>query len=337
MFPLINLISIYGHLYKAMFTFNHEEYNRWLRKLPSQHANTPQVNRMTGRLLSEISRNDLACEYFMQAFKVDEFNLEFADYFSSALWVVKNKRKELEELAKICTRVDQMNKVTFLVNADYFSLLGDRVKSTEMLEKALEIDPDYSLARTLLAHELVQKNENGKGKVYYNLALSCDFRNYRAHTGLGNFFYKINNISSAIQSFKKSKEINPFYLHNYSMLSDVYLRQKEYSLALAELEMMETKVGENGKLIEKKANVFYEMGCIDKAKKYYELLQSKQPNNALFCERLGVIYKELGKEEEALNLLRMAILNKSNGSAVIMSLMKEIHKREVSCNESMEE
>ena len=93
----------------------------------------------------------------------------------------------------------------------------------------------------------------------------------------GNDFYKKKDFAKAIELYKAAIELNPKEIMYYSNLAAVYIEQKNYDLAMAELEAA-LQVAKSGqydfvklaKVLARKASVFEKMGKLEEAIETYK-------------------------------------------------------------------
>lgn len=75
--------------------------------------------------------------------------------------------------------------------------------------QAIQIDPDFVYAHTLMGHELVSKGENDAAVDAYRKAIARNPRHYNAWFGLGGLFTRQQMFDLALDHFGRAMEVFP--------------------------------------------------------------------------------------------------------------------------------
>ncbi len=112
-------------------------------------------------------------------------------------------------LSKVNTenmKIEKSNRLCFI--SERLRLQKKFDEAVGALKKALEIDQTNSTALCLLGGMLNDQNSPETVK-YYQKSIECNKSCYLAYRGLGNYYLKIKDYSSAEKYYTKAIEINP--------------------------------------------------------------------------------------------------------------------------------
>ena len=101
---------------------------------------------------------------------------------------------------------DKSNRLCF--ESERSSILKNYSESIEYLQKAIQLDPNNSIAFHLLGTILNGQNSSECIK-NYEKCLKINNKSYLTFNGLGNFYLKNNEFEKAENSYTKAIEINP--------------------------------------------------------------------------------------------------------------------------------
>jgi len=101
---------------------------------------------------------------------------------------------------------NEANRLCF--DSERSNILKNYSESIKSLQKAIEIDPNNSVAYHLLATILNGQNSSDCVK-NYEKCLEINNKSYLTFNGLGNYYLKTNEFEKAENSYTKAIEINP--------------------------------------------------------------------------------------------------------------------------------
>lgn len=90
-----------------------------------------------------------------------------------------------------------------------FSLQKEHDTAIKFLQRAIQLDQDFTYAYTLLGHEYVLTEELDKGMSCFRTAIRLDSRHYNAWYGIAMICYKQENYQMAEKHFLRALQINP--------------------------------------------------------------------------------------------------------------------------------
>ncbi len=119
------------------------------------------------------------------------------------------------------------------------------------------------------------------------------------HFDMGRTHAKYKEYDKAIEEFKKSNEIFPYFLTNYN-IALVYMDKNENEKALVYFEKVAVEKPHDMELNFNYAMALFELKRYEEALPKFEEVSKANPSNFEFAYNLGLTLLELGKYKEAL-------------------------------------
>lgn len=182
-----------------------------------------------------------------------------------------------------------------------FAQLGSYPEAIEQFQKALRINPYYTLAHNNLgaAHEALGNVDEAIRE--YQAALRIDPDYADAHYNLGITYFSQDKIYQAIAEFKDTLDIDPDYSKAHYYLGQAYYR---LGLVTEAIEAYQEALNNDPNLADAHHNLgvaYHDMRNLDGAiTEYWEALKIK-PDYAEAYYNLGKAYTEKGSRKEAID------------------------------------
>lgn len=206
---LLELMAKFGSAYKLLAEFKCKEAIDEFQRLPSNHFTTGFVLASIGRAYFEMSKYDEAINYFKRCRQFERYRLQGMEIYSSCLWH-QQKEVELSCLSQTLIDFDKQAPETWCVAGNCFSLQKEHELSIKFLKRAIQVDPDFCYAYTLLGHELVSADELDTALACFRNATRIDTRHYNAWYGIGMIYYKQEKYKHAYQNYERALKITPY-------------------------------------------------------------------------------------------------------------------------------
>lgn len=206
---LLELMAKFGLAYKMLSEFKCREAIEEFQNFPAKHLNTGFVLSSIGRAYFEMGKYDEAISYFKKCRQIEPYRLQGMEIYSTALWH-QQKEVELSCLSQTLIDFDKLAPETWCVAGNCFSLQKEHEISIKFLKRAIQVDPDFSYAYTLLGHELVSADELDNAMACFRNATRIEPRHYNAWYGIGMIFYKQEKYLHAYNNYKRALDISPF-------------------------------------------------------------------------------------------------------------------------------
>uniref|UniRef100_A0A8B9H9A1 Cell division cycle protein 27 homolog n=1 Tax=Astyanax mexicanus TaxID=7994 RepID=A0A8B9H9A1_ASTMX len=206
---LMSLMRDIGRGYLALCSYNCREAICILSQLPAHHYNTGWVLGQIGRAHFELAEYMQAERIFSEVRRIESYRVEGMEIYSTTLWHLQ-KDVALSALSKDLTDMDKNSPEPWCVAAgNCFSLQREHDIAIKFFTRAIQVDPSFAYAYTLLGHELVLTEELEKALGCFRNAIRINKRHYNAWYGLGMIYYKQEKFNLAEIHFKKALSINP--------------------------------------------------------------------------------------------------------------------------------
>ena len=215
---------------------------------------------------------------------VDEFRLALANEDDKELRLIIAKIYELfGRMDKAITEVEAYRKddaggksIDILLNlARLYGLNKEMRKSIELLKKAVIMDPDNDRLYHALALAYMSLNENEEAYQNINKAIKLNDKKDTYYFEQGALLERMGRYDKAIDSMKRTLEINPHHSNAHNFIGYIYATKGE---------------------------------DLDKALSHLEQALNIQPRNGYFLDSLGWIYHKKGEPEQALVHIKKAMV-----------------------------
>ncbi|XP_063045080.1 cell division cycle protein 27 homolog [Engraulis encrasicolus] len=296
---LMNLMRDIGRGYVALCSYNCKEAINILTQLPTHHYNTGWVLNQIGRAHFELAEYTQAERIFSEVRRIESYRVEGMEIYSTTLWHLQ-KDVSLSALSKDLTDMDKNSPEPWCVAGNCFSLQREHDIAIKFFTRAIQVDPSFAYAYTLLGHELVLTEELEKALGCFRNAIRLNTRHYNAWYGLGMIYYKQEKFNLAEIHFKKALSINP---QSSVLLCHIGVVQHALKKSDHALETLNRAIGIDPK---NPLCKFHRASILFASEKYKAALQELEelkqivPKESLVYFLIGKVYKKLGQTHLAL-------------------------------------
>jgi len=119
--------------------------------------------------------------------------------------------------------------------AQYHQLTGEYDEAIALLNKALELDPNYGYALNLLAYVHSYKSEYDKALGYFRRYASVSPGDANPFDSMGETYFRMGKLDEAIQKFKEALEVKPDFGSDWR-ISYIYAVKRDYDEAMRWLD-----------------------------------------------------------------------------------------------------
>lgn len=296
---LASLLCKLGTALHAVHNFECHHALQLLTTLPRRHYETGYVLDLVGQCYFEVADYKKAEQVYQHVWRLEPKRVQGLEYYSSTLWHLR-KDVELGHLAQQCLQWDRTKPQVWCVVGTCFSRQHEHDVAIKFYRRAIQVDPCFTYAYTLCAHELVANEKFDKATPMYEHALSIDSRHYNAWWGLGNIYHRQEEFENARYHFLRALEINP----NNSVLR-CYLGMVLDSLnnpimALESFELATKAEPHNGMAFFQKACVLMSLERYQEALADLTKVHALAPKEACVSFQLGKVYMKLQQGKKAL-------------------------------------
>ncbi|XP_069607416.1 cell division cycle protein 27 homolog isoform X3 [Ranitomeya imitator] len=296
---LMSLLRDMGKGYVALCSYNCKEAINILSHLPSHHYNTGWVLCQIGRAYFELAEYLQAERVFSEVRRIENYRVEGMEIYSTTLWHLQ-KDVALSVLSKDLTDMDKNSPEAWCAAGNCFSLQREHDIAIKFFQRAIQVDPGYAYAFTLLGHEFVLTEELDKALACFRNAIRVNPRHYNAWYGLGMIYYKQEKFSLAEMHFQKALDINPQSSVLLCHIGVVQHALKKSDKALDTLNKAISIDPKNPLCKFHRASILFANEKYKSALQELEELKQIVPKESLVYFLIGKVYKKLGQTHLAL-------------------------------------
>ncbi|XP_044152694.1 cell division cycle protein 27 homolog isoform X2 [Bufo gargarizans] len=296
---LMSLLRDMGKGYVALCSYNCKDAINILSHLPSHHYNTGWVLCQIGRAYFELAEYLQAERVFSEVRRIENYRVEGMEIYSTTLWHLQ-KDVALSVLSKDLTDMDKNSPEAWCAAGNCFSLQREHDIAIKFFQRAIQVDPGYAYAFTLLGHEFVLTEELDKALACFRNAIRVNPRHYNAWYGLGMIYYKQEKFSLAEMHFQKALDINPQSSVLLCHIGVVQHALKKSDKALDTLNKAISIDPKNPLCKFHRASILFANEKYKSALQELEELKQIVPKESLVYFLIGKVYKKLGQTHLAL-------------------------------------
>lgn len=177
---------------------------------------------------------------------------------------------------------------------------GDKAKGYELLNKALQINPDFAIAYHTLGYFYYSESKYDQALEMLNKALFLDSKLLLTHKLLGDIYFEKGVFDKAIDAYKAALSIDtqdPSLLNNLGL---AFMNLEDYQEAAKFLEEAVSLNPTNINLRYNLASVYRDAGRTSESLLEYKKVVQEQPDYPNVHNDLADIYKQNEQREEAL-------------------------------------
>lgn len=297
---LMQLLQTLGEAYLKLQQYElHEAQEVIETKVPHAHLKSSWVQSILAVIHHERREYDEACKIFADVRKGAPYRTQYMEIYSTDLWHLQ-KETLLSVLAQDLMQHDKTSAVTWCVAGNCFSALKEHDTAIKYFNRAIQLDPEFAYAYTLLGHELVVTEELEKALTCYRKAILKDTRHYNAWYGIGTIYSKQERFQLAQVHYEHSLKIN----RNNSVIlvhigvMQFYLDKREEALRTL---LSAIKIDPKNPLCKfHHASMSFKMGRFQEALDELEELKQLVPKESVVFYLIGKIHKQLGNIDLAL-------------------------------------
>lgn len=231
------------------------------------------------------------------------------------LYRLNNDLQKAENEFKTAVKLQPDSEETVTTLAYLYNEEGDSARAVQTLNSI----PDASRSAKLysaLGYTYEQQKNYKKAIDAYRHAIELDRDNLDAIRGLAQNLVNDGQTQAALEQYKIIAEANPEDAQTYLRMAEIYRKEGKFDQALDSLKKAESMVQESIEVPYQIASVYQAQGRYEEAAQSLKQLiekteksdgnytQGEKSNRAVFLERLGTIYRDMGNTQAALDTFR---------------------------------
>lgn len=220
------------------------------------------------------------------------------------------------------SETDKLRSTAVLIEASRQKMLGNWNQATVLYHDALTIDPENDAAHFELAKIHAMQGQFNDALTYAQEAVRLSPENHHYLTALADIYILNNQLEPAIATYQdlvgKYPE-NPEYAYN---LASAFMYNNQQDAALEMYEHLESLIGFTEEISVEKQKIWVAQGKFDQAIAEAQKLIGLFPDEMVYYELLGDLYRETGQIHEAGNLYG-SMLEKDPENPMALLLMAD--------------
>jgi len=259
----------------------------------------------------------LAIEQYEEIVKLDTdpSNLVDDHLLLGRLYRLNNDLQKAENEFKTAVKLQPDSEEAVTTLAYLYNEEGDSTRAVQALNSV----PDAGRSAKLysaLGYTYEQQKQYKQAIEAYRHAIELDRDNLDAIRGLAQNLMNDGQTDAALDQYKIIADANPEDAQTYLRMAEIYRKQGKFDQALDSLKKAETMVQDSIEVPYQIATVYQAQGRDEEAAQTLKQLldktekadgnytQGEKSNRAVFLERLGTIYREMGNNQSALDTFR---------------------------------
>lgn len=307
--PLATLLRTLGEALHDMHRFSCADALEVIESLPAGEQKSALVQDISARCHFEMANYTEAARLYEQCCKQHVLYRPLGlEYYSNALWHLKDD-VALGHLSQQVLQWDRRRPQVWCAVGNCFSLQQEHNQAIRCFRRAIQLDPNFAYAHTLVGHELAASETYDKAMQMYERAIAIDVRHYNAWWGLGNVFQRQEDFEKAKFHFLRALEINS----NNDVLRTslgVVLQNTGHPQKALQLFTEAASSKHCGALASfRKGCLLCSLGRHSEALEEFRLSLTQAPREACVQHQMGLALKGAGEPRQALvHLTRAADL-----------------------------
>ncbi len=226
------------------------------------------------------------------------------------LYRLNNDLRKAEAEFKIAVKLQPDSEEAVTTLAYLYNELGDTARATQVLSSVPNAGRSAKLYAAL-GYTYEQQKQYKDAVEAYRHAIEMDRDNLDAIRGLAQNLLNDGQTSAALEQYKVIADANPEDAQTYVRIGEIYRKQGKFDLALDNLKKAESIVPDSLEAPYDVAAIYQAQGRYDEAipimldllkkseKADGKYSNGERSNRAVFLERLGMIYRDQGNNQEA--------------------------------------
>ncbi len=259
----------------------------------------------------------LAIEQYEQIVRLDPSSLE-DHLLLGRLYRLNNETGKAETEFRASVKLQPSSEDAVTTLALLYNEEGDTARALDILQSVPENDRSPRIY-SVLGYTYEQKKDYKHSIEAYRKAVSLDKDNLDAVRGLAQNLLNDNQTEAALEQYKTIADADPQDAQTLLHISEIYRRDGQFEKALDTLNKAQSIAQDSMEIEYNRAVIQESLGKYDEATKQLEELlarsakangvysTSERNNRAIFLERLGTIYRDQNKTQQAVDTFRKMV------------------------------
>jgi len=299
---LAGVLSLLTSIGKAFLSFSRYDCRSAIdhfSELPEHQYYTGWVMSRVGQAYYELAEYQRSAKAFEEVRRLEPYHIEGLEIYSTVLWHL-NKEVELSLLAQELTSMDRKSAQAWFVTGNCFSLQKEHDVAIKFFQRAIQVEPNFVYAYSLLAFEYMYLEEFDKALTCFRNAIRLDPRHYHAWYGVGMIYYRQEKFNLAEVHYRKALSINP---QSSILMCNIGVAQHAQQKTEQALHTLNTAIKSNPKnslCMFHRAQILFSIDKHKEALEELETLKQIIPRESLVYFLMGKVQKKLGNTHLAM-------------------------------------
>ena len=234
------------------------------------------------------------------------------------LYIVKHEQKKAEEQFKIAQSIDPDAEEVVLNLARVYAESGDLARAAKVIE-AVPVADRTAKMEVALGASYDQMKKTKDAIAAYQRAVDMAPEDVRTQSALAQALLNDNQLDAALKQYKDLAEADPEDADNLIHIGEIQRRQGKFEDALVTIRKARKKAPDSLEAGYNEGLLLDVLGRYDEAAQVYEKMvdltshangaytAEEKSNRGIFLERLGTIYHEQNKTDQALAVYQKMI------------------------------
>jgi len=267
----------------------------------------------------------LAVEQYEQIVKLEPNNVE-DHLLLGRLYRLSNEMLKAESEFKTAIKLQPDSEEAITTLAYLYNEEGDSKRAIQTLNSTPEGDRSAKLY-SAMGYTYEEQKDYQNAITSYRKAVELDHDNLDAVRGLAQNLLNSGQLDAALEQYKTIADANPEDAQTYLRMAEIYRRSGRFDQALDSLTKAGSMVQDSLEVPYNKAVIYEVQGRFEDAVQILQQLLQKtekadgnytsgeRNNRAVFVERLGSVYRDMGNTQASIDTFRR-MLNLGDENAV---------------------
>jgi DNA-binding winged helix-turn-helix (wHTH) protein/tetratricopeptide (TPR) repeat protein len=178
-------------------------------------------------------------------------------------------------------------------------------------QRAIDLNPNYSMARTWYALELAATGQSQRALEQAQRGFELDPLSLVANTELGRVYYWDRQYDKAVASYKRAIDLDPYFSRAHTRLGITYAAQNKYADAIIEFKKVAELSGPDPYLDGLTGYAQARNGNTVAARRILDDLTQRSKRDFVPAFSVALVCIGLGDREQAMNWLEKSYLDRS--------------------------
>lgn len=231
------------------------------------------------------------------------------------------EKKQPQEISEM----DRLRSTALLIDAARQKTLGNWPQATLLYDQAISVDPENDAAHYELAKIHAMQGEFEDALAYAETAARLSPQNHHYQIVLADIHILNDNLPEAIRIYESLVNDQPENVDFAFNLASAYLYNNQTGGALAMYNHIESLIGFSEEISIQKQKILVSEGRFEEAIAEAEKMITFFPEELLYYELLGELYRETGHAEKARELYE-AMLRIDPGNPMALLLLADYYQ-----------